>query len=128
MKMKQYEKWITAVLTGFILSNCSSDPKQDNVSVINTPADSISEPQNKTNKYEGTGVVISITPNKKQVIIKHSTIPGFMEAMTMPFNVPDSSLLAGVHPKDSVNLFIEYDGTNVELKEIRKVNTVASQQ
>lgn len=108
--------------TGIILSSCSSVPKQDNVSVINTSSDSVSESQNKINNYEGAGVVISITPNKKQVIIKHGTIPGFMEAMTMPFNVSDSSLLDDIHPKDSVKLFIEYDGTNVALKRIEKVH------
>ena len=74
-----------------------------------------------TNHYTGTGVVISIPPDKKMVVIRHGIIPGFMNAMTMPFNVADSFVLEGISPKDSVNLFIEYDGTTAVLKKLEKI-------
>ncbi len=119
--MKKCKKWLVLFVIGIVSSSCSLDPKQDIASTTNVPPNTVSEPQNKINNYEGAGVIISITPNKKQVIIKHGIIPGFMEAMTMPFNVPDSSILVGIHPQDSIKLFIEYDGTNITLKEIRKV-------
>jgi Cu/Ag efflux protein CusF len=42
-----------------------------------------------------------------------------MKRLTMPFNVSDSLLLEGIHPKDSVKIFIDYDGTNVVLKKLK---------
>ncbi len=118
--MKKYNKWFTLLAAGIILSGCSSESKQDTESVTSSPSGYTSNHQ-QVNNYEGTGIVMSITPNKKQIIIKHDVIPGFMDAMTMPFNVPDSSLLDGIHPKDSIKLFIEYDGANVTLKKLEKV-------
>lgn len=118
--MKKYKTWVVLSAVIIFLSGCSSEPKR-NEKLKSVPSnDIISQSKKKVNHYEGEGIVISITPNKKQVIIKHGVIPGFMEAMTMPFNVPDSSLLAGIHPKDSVKLLIEYDGTNVTLQYLKK--------
>lgn len=115
-------KRLTALLVaGIILTSCSSNPKQVGKPEQASSIDSIPESKVEMKNYEGAGIVISIPPNKKQIIIKHGVIPGFMEAMTMPFNVPDSLLLEGIHPKDSVKIFIDYDGTNVVLKKLKKI-------
>ena len=95
-----------------VISACSSQSSQDKISSQEKSSDTIT--QQKKN-YEGAGMVISIPPNKKMIVIRHGVIPGFMDAMTMPFNVSDSSILTGIQPKDSIRLFIEYDGNRAVL-------------
>lgn len=112
---------IISIATGIVLSACSSEAKQANVLSSNSEVGLVTDLQKINKRFEGYGKVISITPNKKQIIVKHDLIPGFMDAMIMPFNISDSSLLEGIHPKDSIKLSIDYDGTVVVLKEILKV-------
>ena len=52
--------------------------------------------------YFVKGVVEEIKPSRKVVIIKHEKIPGYMEAMTMPFDVKEANELALVKPGDKV--------------------------
>ena len=61
--------------------------------------------------YEAVGVIVSFMAEKKFVNIAHETIPGFMNAMTMPFEVKDTTLLHGFHEGDSVTFhFTVADG------------------
>src|ERR1044071_1281345 len=55
---------------------------------------SASAPAGETN-YPVRGVLKEIKPDEHQLVISHEAIPGFMEAMTMPFNVKDPVLLSG---------------------------------
>jgi protein SCO1/2 len=52
--------------------------------------------------YRVTGVVREIEANRTSVRIKHDEIPGYMAAMTMPFDVRDPHELDGVNPGDKV--------------------------
>jgi protein SCO1/2 len=52
--------------------------------------------------YRGIGVVRGVTPSGAFVQIDHEAIPGFMEAMNMPFAVADSSVIWGISVGDSV--------------------------
>src|ERR1043166_4573692 len=58
------------------------------------------QPKEKT--YDVKGVVREIDLKDKSVVIEHEIIPGYMDAMTMPFNVRDTNLLAGVAADDTV--------------------------
>src|SRR5437868_3348733 len=42
------------------------------------------------------GILKEIKPEDHQLVISHETIPGFMDAMTMPFNVKDDAILTNV--------------------------------
>ena len=53
-------------------------------------------------RYELSGKVISIDGDSNRLTIAHEEIPGFMQAMTMPFAVRDPSELNGVSPGDEV--------------------------
>ena len=46
------------------------------------------------------GVVQRFDPDGKTIIIKHDKIPGYMEAMTMPFEASDTNELKKVQPGD----------------------------
>ena len=53
-------------------------------------------------QFELTGQILEIKPERQEVLLKHDDIKGFMPAMTMPYKVQDSSLLAGKQPGDLV--------------------------
>ncbi len=48
------------------------------------------------------GVVRELNPDGNSVRIRHEAIPGYMEAMTMPFQVRDEQELAGLEPGQTV--------------------------
>ncbi len=52
--------------------------------------------------YKLTGVVRKVDKDAGSVTIRHDAIPGFMEAMTMPFEVKDKVLLDDVRTGDEV--------------------------
>jgi len=56
-----------------------------------------------TREFAVKGVVKKIEPENGRVIIAHEAIPGFMDAMTMPFRVKDSGVLKGMQAGESVS-------------------------
>jgi protein SCO1/2 len=57
----------------------------------------------ETREFTVKGVVKKVEPDNSRVIIAHEAIPGFMDAMTMPFRVKAPETLRGVQPGDSVS-------------------------
>jgi Cu/Ag efflux protein CusF len=57
----------------------------------------------ETREFAVKGVVKKIEPENGRVIIAHEAIPGFMDAMTMPFHVKTPEILADVQAGDSVS-------------------------
>ncbi len=66
--------------------------------------------------YKLVGVVKAVDLERGVVRIKHDEIPGFMDAMEMPFKVKDKRLLEDVRPGDEVegSLRVDYDGKVVK--------------
>jgi len=64
--------------------------------VITAPA------RTNTQIFQVKGRVVELLPAKKTIRIQHEEIPGYMEAMTMPFEVKDTNELAGVSAGDIV--------------------------
>lgn len=58
-------------------------------------------------QYELRGQIIGLQPERREVLIKHEDIRGFMPAMTMPFKVRDPKLLDGRAPGDLVTATLE---------------------
>jgi protein SCO1/2 len=58
------------------------------------------QPENRT--FSVRGVLQETRNDGKTAVIKHETIPGFMEAMTMPFDVKTANELANVRPGDEI--------------------------
>lgn len=72
-------------------------------------------------RYTVRGVIKNIDVAKKRVSIAHEDIPGFMNAMTMPFDVKDASLLTGLAVGDAVSFsFTVDDGGNMLIDRIEK--------
>ena len=51
-------------------------------------------------RYEVRGQIISVDPQRQEVLVDHEDIEGFMPAMTMPYKVRDGALLDGKRPGD----------------------------
>ncbi|HXF03953.1 MAG TPA: SCO family protein [Blastocatellia bacterium] len=52
--------------------------------------------------YPLKGRVVAVAANRQSITIAHEAIPGYMEAMTMPFPVKEPALLDGITPGDEV--------------------------
>jgi len=52
--------------------------------------------------YHLRGKVVSTDPARGEVTLDHEAIPGFMEAMTMPYKLKDPGILSELHPGDVI--------------------------
>jgi protein SCO1/2 len=61
--------------------------------------------------YKLRGKVVSTNAAKGEVTLNHEAIPGFMEAMTMPYKLKDPSILGELHPGDvlTADLLVSQD-------------------
>jgi protein SCO1/2 len=72
-----------------IAAGCNRQTAQQNVGVVK--------------HYQMRGRVVEVDPTEKSVTISHDAIPGFMGAMTMPYQVKDPNVLSELHPGDRIN-------------------------
>jgi len=59
--------------------------------------------------YEIRGVVVAVDIDRRILEINHEAIPGFMPAMTMPYEVADPVLLQGLAAGDRVRGTLRVD-------------------
>ena len=52
--------------------------------------------------YKLRGKVVSINSATGEVTLNHEAIPGFMDAMTMPYKLKDTSIVTELHPGDVI--------------------------
>jgi len=76
-----------------VLWGCSSGVKETDEQVIVTPA----------REFRVRGVLKNIRADGQAAVIDHEAIPGYMEAMIMPFQVKDTNLLAGLRAGDEID-------------------------
>jgi L-cysteine S-thiosulfotransferase len=55
----------------------------------------------------GDGKVIALVTGSHQIVVDHEEIKGFMDAMTMGYNVNSPSLLKGLNPGDKIRFTID---------------------
>lgn len=67
-------------------------------------------------QYPVTGLILKIDRPHQTLVVSHSAIPGFMEAMVMPFSVRDLKLLDGLEPSMLIDftLVVEEDDSYAE--------------
>jgi protein SCO1/2 len=73
--------------------------------------------------FEVKGVVVKVSPGSKEVEIRHEEIPGYMPAMTMPFEVKSANELAGISPGDNVSFRLIVTDTEGWIENIKKLGT-----
>jgi protein SCO1/2 len=65
-------------------------------------SNSASEAPQQFKTYPLRGKIVSTNPATGEVTIDHQAIPGFMEAMTMPYKLRDTRILGELHPGDLI--------------------------
>ncbi len=65
--------------------------------------------------YKLRGKVIRTDEKTGEVTLQHEAIPGFMEAMTMPYKLKDASVMSELHPGDLITAdLLVSDDANVD--------------
>jgi len=52
--------------------------------------------------YPIRGKIVSVDAAKGMIVLDHEAVPGFMDAMTMPYKLKDSSVASALHPGDRI--------------------------
>jgi Cu/Ag efflux protein CusF len=71
--------------------------------------------------YPMQGRIISVDKLGHQLIIDHAAIPGFMEAMTMPYSVADKAMLEQVKPGDEIKADLRVEGEHIVIEKLEVV-------
>jgi protein SCO1/2 len=66
-----------------------------------------------TKQYAVKGIIVATDPAQGEVTVDSEAIPGFMDAMTMPYKVKDANVLQDLHPGDHMTgvLLVADDST-----------------
>ena len=72
---------LLAVFSAFAASSCQRPPER---------------------RFDLTGKVVSVDKSQRQVTLAHEAIKGYMDAMTMPFDVKDDWALSALAPGQTV--------------------------
>lgn len=86
--------WGMAVL---LLASCKRSPE-----AVSGASGSVVHNTNEQ-VFQVKGVVKAVRPRQKEIEIKHEAIPGYMPAMTMPFDVKDTNELIGLEPEQAIS-------------------------
>lgn len=87
----------------FMLAGCHSTPKPE------TQSSAVSN----FKVYHLRGKIVSANPAKGEAMIDGEAIPGYMDAMTMPYKLKDPNILSELHPGDTITAdVLVYDDAN----------------
>ena len=87
------------VIAAFLIVSCS-EPKREAETAKRDSAAPV-------RSYLVKGAVRELKPDGRAIVIRHEEIPGYMEAMTMPFRVRATNELAGLKPGDEVSFRLQ---------------------
>ncbi|MBZ5628974.1 MAG: copper-binding protein [Acidobacteriia bacterium] len=72
-------------------------------------------------RYQLEGKIVSVAMDRHEVVVDHKAIPGFMEAMTMPYSLPDEQALKSLQPGDRIEATVAVARGKVWLENLRIV-------
>jgi Cu/Ag efflux protein CusF len=75
---------------------------------------------NSPKTVDGEGKVVATVPSARQLVVEHGEIKGFMDAMTMGYQVEPASLIEGLQPDEQVRFTI--DVAKKTIVKIEKMN------
>src|ERR1051325_393854 len=75
----------------------------------------------KITTYEAHGVLREVSADRRKAVIAHETIPGYMEAMAMEFDVRDSELPNGLEPGDRVAFRLSVTETGSWIDRVHRI-------
>ncbi len=77
-----------------------------------------SQSQGQSQRYHLVGKVVSVDQAQGILLVDHHAIPGFMDAMTMPYPVPDTAALASLAAGDEITADVVVTATGGHLENI----------
>jgi protein SCO1/2 len=72
-------------------------------------------------RYNATGLTISVDRARQTVVISHESIPGYMDAMAMPFRVKDAASLNGLVPGTKVDFTLVVENGSSWIEKLHPV-------
>jgi protein SCO1/2 len=95
---RHVSRWSAAVLLCFcgVLSGC----RKSTEAIPKT-----------TKEFQVKGKIIATDPEHAEITLQHEAIPGFMEAMTMPYKVGRKEIVNELHPGDIIHARLLADQT-----------------
>jgi len=75
--------------------------------------------QTATKRYPIAGQIMSVDPEKKQIVLNHGEVPGYMPAMVMPLKVKDASQLNSFARGDEIAATLAVDARESWLENIK---------
>ena len=72
-------------------------------------------------RYRGAGMAVSIDRAGQTISISHEAIPGYMDAMVMPFHVKEGTSLIGLLPGIKVEFTLVVDKTSSWIEQLHAV-------
>src|ERR1700722_1317514 len=85
------------------------------------PAGTIARAAQTAQRHPGSGLAISIDRSKQSIVVSHESIPGYMDAMVMPFYVKDAASLNGLAPGVKVEFTLVVDKGSSWIEQLHKV-------
>ena len=82
-------------------------------------------PPEKVRQFPLTGEVLAVKPDRSEIQVKHDEVKGFMEPMTMWFNIRDPKLVEGLTPGDLISATLVLTAEDSYLAGIRKTGARA---
>lgn len=110
-----------ALIVLCLLAACAEEAAESPEAPASPEAAAPPEVPAEAPSYTARGLVANIMASRKTLIIDHEAIDGYMEAMSMPFSVADTSLLTGIAPQDSVRFRFEVSTSLGVITEIEKI-------
>ena len=111
---------IAVIVGGFGLAGCGDSepaaPSPKPKAASGTPTQQV---------FQVKGVVEEVFPNRKQVRIKHETIPNYMDAMTMQFDVKDTNELTGLKAGDDITFRMVVTDDDGWIEQIKRLGTTS---
>ena len=84
-----------------------------------------SQPAPARQVFTVKGVVKELEADGKTAVIRHEAIPGYMQAMTMPFEVRDTNLLRGLQVGDAISFELAVTPTEGWIEAVTKLSSAA---
>jgi protein SCO1 len=78
--------------------------------------------------FSARGVILEVKTNGAQVVIRHEAIPGYMDAMTMPFKVKDPAQLTKLKSGDQVTFQLHVSADESWVDHFQKFGVVSLPQ
>lgn len=121
----QMTRWILSCCffgVALLPAGCGSRQNQPEKPVTAEPQPSKStsteKPPATVESYKLVGVVRKIDKESGEVMIRHEEIPGFMKAMTMPFDLKGQEVLGELMPGDEVEARLIVKANDIELTDV----------